>query len=192
MRNKWKIGFLVLIGINILFAIILLSLVTRSYEDVEQKIVKRQAGEHVSFHVKSNKHDLNKLINHYLEEEAADSPIQYRVLLADEVELYGKIPVFSEELNMKLTFKPKALKNGDLVLTAKAMSLGDLPLPISNVLKFISENYKLPKGVIIRPNDELVYINMQQLKLKSDLKIKADKFDLKHDNIAFTISVPVK
>ncbi|AZU63043.1 YpmS family protein [Neobacillus mesonae] len=192
MRNKWKIGFLVLIGINILFAIILLSLVTRSYEDVEQKIVKRQAGEHVSFHVKSNKHDLNKLINHYLEEEAADSPIQYRVLLADEVELYGKIPVFSEELNMKLTFKPKALKNGDLVLTAKSMSLGDLPLPISNVLKFISENYKLPKGVIIRPNDELVYINMQQLKLKSDLKIKADKFDLKHDNIAFTISVPVK
>ncbi|WP_286228920.1 YpmS family protein [Neobacillus mesonae] len=192
MRNKWKIGFMVLIGINILFAIILLSLVTRSYEDVEQKIVKRQAGEHVSFHVKSNKHDLNKLINHYLEEEAADSPIQYRVLLADEVELYGKIPVFSEELNMKLTFKPKALKNGDLVLTAKSMSLGDLPLPISNVLKFISENYKLPKGVIIRPNDELVYINMQQLKLKSDLKIKADKFDLKHDNIAFTISVPVK
>ncbi|WML30975.1 hypothetical protein RCG24_03480 [Neobacillus sp. OS1-32] len=33
---------------------------------------------------------------------------------------------------------------------------------------------------------------MQQLKLKSDLKIKAEQFDLKNDNIAFTILVPVK
>ncbi|GHH98298.1 YpmS family protein [Neobacillus kokaensis] len=192
MKNKWKIGFLVLLGINLLFAIIIYSLITKSYEDVEQKFAKRQAGEHVSFHVKSNKDDLNKLINHYLEEEAADSPIHYRVLLADEVELYGKIPVFSEELNMKLTFEPKALKNGDLVLRQKSMSLGDMPLPISYILRFISDNYKLPNGVIIRPKDELIYINMQQLKLKSDLKIKADRFDLKNDNIAFTILVPVK
>ncbi|MCM3566897.1 YpmS family protein [Neobacillus mesonae] len=192
MKNKWKIGFLVLLGINLLFAIIMLSLVLNSSEDVDKKLAKRPTGDQVSFHVKSNKYDLNKLINHYLEEEAADSPIDYRVLLTDEVELYGKIPVFSEELNLKLTFEPKALKNGDLVLEQKSMSLGQLPLPISYVLKFIKENYKLPKGVDIRPNDKLVYINMEQLKLKSDLKIKADQFDLKRNQIAFTILVPVK
>lgn len=192
MKNKWKIGFLILLGINLLVAIIILSLVIMPSEDIEQKFTNQPKDEHVSFHVKSNRYDLNKLINHYLKEEAADSPIDYRVLLADEVELYGKIPVFSEEINMKLTFEPKALKNGDLVLRQKSMSLGELPLPISYVLKFIEENYKLPKGVIIRPNDKLIYISMQQLKLKSDLKIKADTFDLKNDHIAFTILVPVK
>jgi uncharacterized protein YpmS len=35
-------------------------------------------------------------------------------------------------------------------------------------------------------------VNMQQLKLKSDMKIKANKFDLKNDDIAFTILVPIK
>jgi uncharacterized protein YpmS len=193
MKNKWKIGFLILLGINLLIAIILFSLVLAPSTDKEiSKIKNPTTDDHVSFQVKSNKYDLNRLINHYMKEEAADSPIDYQVLLGTEVELYGTLPFFSEELNLKLTFEPKAQKNGDLVLKQKTMSVGKLHLPISYVLNFISENYKLPKGVEIRPNDQLVYIHMQELKLKSDLKIKADKFDLKKDDISFTILVPVK
>ncbi|MEH7354431.1 YpmS family protein [Neobacillus drentensis] len=192
MKNKWKIGFFLLLGINLLFAIIILSLAMAPSNEKEISKLKSPIGEQVSFHVKSNKYDLNRLINHYLKEEAAGSSIDYRVILGDEVELYGTLPFFSEKLNLKLTFEPKAQKNGDLVLAQQSMSVGKLNLPISYVLNFISENYKLPKGVDIRPNDHLVYIHMQQLKLKSNLKIKADKFDLKKDDITFTILVPVK
>jgi uncharacterized protein YpmS len=192
MKNKWKIGFLLLLGINLLFAIIVITMLMVPSSSTENSKWKGRVGEQVSFHVKTNKQDLNKLINYYLKEEAADSPIGYRVILGDEVELYGTLPFFSQELNMKLTFEPEALKNGDLVLKQKSMSIGSLHLPISYVLKFISENYKLPMGVDIRQNDNLIYINMQQLKLKSDIKIKANKFDLKKDDIAFTILVPVK
>ncbi len=192
MKNKWKIGFLILLGLNLLLAIIILSLIMIPAEQAKNKNGKEPKGDQVAFHVKSNKYDLNRLINHYLQEEAAGSPVDYRVILGDEVELYGTIPFFSEELNMKLTFEPVALKNGDLVLQQKAISIGSLHLPISYVLKFIGENYKLPKGVDIRPNDKLVYVHMQQLKLKSDFKIKVNKFDLKKDDIAFSILVPVK
>lgn len=192
MKNKWKIGFLLLLGINLLFAIVMLSLVMFPSNGPQTSKLNVPMGEHVSFHVKSNKNDLNKLINHYLKEEAADSPIDYQIILGKEVELYGTLPFFSEELNMKLTFEPKALENGDLVLKQKSMTIGSLHLPISYVLNFISENYKIPKGVDIRPKDKLIYVNMKQLKLKSDIKIKADKFDLKKDDIRFTILVPVK
>ncbi|EKN69483.1 hypothetical protein BABA_08651 [Neobacillus bataviensis LMG 21833] len=191
-RNKWKIGFLLLLGINLLIAIIIFSLVISPLDGKEISKINSPTGDHVSFHVKSNKYDLNRLINHYLKEEAADSPIEYRIILGDEVELYGVLPFFSEKLNLKLTFEPIAQKNGDLVLEQKSMSVGKLHLPISYVLNYISENYKLPKGVEIRPNDHLVYVHMQQLKLKSDLQIKADKFDLKKDDIGFTILVPMK
>ncbi|MEH6907863.1 YpmS family protein [Neobacillus drentensis] len=192
MKNKWKIGFLLLFGINLLFAIIMLSLVMFPSKGPQTSKLNVPMGEHVSFHVKSNKNDLNKIINHYLKEEAADSPIDYQIILGREVELYGTLPFFSEELNMKLTFEPKALENGDLVLQQKSMTIGSLHLPISYVLNFISENYKIPKGVDIRPKDKLIYVNMKQLKLKSDIKIKADKFDLNKDDIRFTIQVPVK
>ncbi|MEH7332265.1 YpmS family protein [Neobacillus drentensis] len=192
MKNKWKIGFLLLLGINLLCVIIVLSLIMIPPDDKENGKLKGPNGDYVSFEVNSNKNDLNRLINHYLQEEAADSKIDYRVVLGDEVELYGILPFFSEEINLKLTFEPKALKNGDLVLKQKTMSIGRLNLPISYVLNFIRENYKLPMGVDIRPNEKKVYVKMQNLKLKSDLKIKVRKFNLKKDDIAFTILVPVK
>ncbi len=192
MKNKWKRGFFLLLGLNGLIVIILLTLIMIPAGEngkVQQNIPDNES---VSFEVKSNKADLNRLINQYIKKEAADSPIEYSVRLEDEVELYGTLPFFSQEVDLKLTFEPEALDNGDLVLKQKSISVGSLPLPVSYVLKFIKENYKLPKGVDIQPNEKLIYVEMKQLKLKSDVKIKANRFDLLKDDIAFTILVPVE
>jgi uncharacterized protein YpmS len=192
MKNKWKKGFFLLLGIDLLIFILIISLVLTPSDETGKVKNSKSNKDTVSFKIKSNKNDLNQLINHYLKKEAADTPIDYQVRLGNEVELYGEIPFFSEKLNMKLTFVPKALENGDLQLKQKSISLGSLHLPVSTVLVFIRDNYKLPVGVDIRPNDKLVYVHMQQLKLKSDLKVKVDKFDLKKDDIAFTLLVPVE
>jgi uncharacterized protein YpmS len=192
MKNKWKTGFFLLVGFNLLFGIILLSLIlvpANKNEKIQQTVPDNK---NVSFQVKSNKVDLNVLINQYIKKEAADSPIEYSIQLQDEVELYGTLQFFSQEVDLKLTFVPEALDNGDLVLKQRSISVGSLPLPVSYVLKFIKENYKLPNGVDIQPNDKMIHVHMQQLKLKSDVKIKVNKFDLVKDDIAFTILVPVE
>jgi uncharacterized protein YpmS len=192
MKNKWKTVFFVLLGINLIFVAVLFSLVLAPADDQANKNVKLPKGETVSFNVKSNKNDLNLLINHYLKQEAADSPIDYRVILGDEVELYGSLPLFSQKVNLKLTFEPEALNNGDLQLKQKSISIGSLHLPVSYVMKFIKENYKIPKGVDILPDEKRIYVHMQQLNIKSDIRVKVNKFNLKKDDIAFTIFVPVE
>jgi uncharacterized protein YpmS len=192
MKNKWKLAFYVLLCLNVVLLALGIVLVKSPIEDTKVKQINVPSGDSVSFHVASNKNDLNRLINHYLEKEVSETPINYRVLLGNEVELYGTIPFFSEELDMKLTFEPEALKNGDLVLRQKEISIGRLQLPVAYVLKFIRDQYKLPKGVTIQPNDELIYISMANIKLKSDIKIKVDEFDLKRDKISFNLLVPVK
>jgi uncharacterized protein YpmS len=192
MKNKWKTGFFLILGLNLIMVIILLSLIlvpADEKEKIKQNIPDEKS---VSFQVKSNKADLNVLINQYIKKEAADSPIDYSIQLQDEVELYGTLKFFSQEVDLKLTFVPEALDNGDLVLKQRSISVGSLPLPVSYVLKFIKDNYKLPKGVDILPNDKMIHVHMEQLKVKSDVKIKANKFDLVKDDIAFTIVVPVE
>ncbi|MCM3692716.1 YpmS family protein [Neobacillus niacini] len=191
MKNKWKTGFFLILGLNLIIVIILLSLIMVP-ADEKVKLQTIPDDKSVSFQVKSNKADLNVLINQYIKKEAADSPIDYSIQLQDEVELYGTLKFFSQEVDLKLTFVPEALENGDLVLKQKSISVGSLPLPVSYVLKFIKDNYKLPKGVDILPNDKMIHVHMEQLKVKSDVKIRANKFDLVKDDIAFTIVVPVE
>lgn len=192
MKNKWKTGFFLLLGFIVIIVIILLALIMIPADEKGRIQQTLPDNKNVSFEVKSNKADLNVLINQYIKKEAADSPIKYNVQLQDEVELYGTLQFFSDEVDLKLTFEPEALDNGDLVLKQKSISVGSLHLPVAYVLRFIKENYKLPNGVEIHPNQKIVHVNMQQLEIKSDVRIKVKTFDLIKDDITFTILVPVE
>jgi uncharacterized protein YpmS len=192
MKNGWKFGFFGLLGIDLVIVIFIAAmLLTPASESVTPNI-KEPAEGFIPLYVQTNKEDLNKLINSYLKKEAENSPVDYQVKLGNEVELYGKIPFFNEELNMMLSFEPKALANGDLILKQKNISVGNLRLPVTNVLKIIEDNYQLPQGVDIQPNQKLVYIDMERLKFKNKTKVKAETFDLKQNRIVFSILVPVK
>lgn len=149
-----------------------------------------EANRDVQFQVQTNKAELNKMINHYIEEEGLKSPIDYKVILKDEVELFGTMKVFTQNIEMKLTFEPESLENGDLILNQKSISIGQIQLPVPFVLQFIQEQYDFPEWVSIHPNDELVYVSLQNMKLKSDIKVKVNKFDLRNDDITFTLQVP--
>ncbi|WP_053366855.1 YpmS family protein [Bacillus sp. FJAT-27245] len=192
MRNRWRTAFFVLLGLVLAALVTIFILATVPPDGMKKEQTKVKEGETVSFLIRTNRDDVNKLINHYLEKEVADTPVDYQVRVNDEVELYGTVPFFSQELNMKLTFVPEALDNGDMLLRQKSISVGQLRLPVPYVLEFIRKSYKLPKGVEIRSNERQVIVHMQQLKLKSDAKLMANSFDLEKDDISFTLLVPVK
>jgi uncharacterized protein YpmS len=193
MRIKnWKRAFFILLVINLgilLFLFISISI------PIKEKRIQQAESElqgYVPFLIHTKKDNLNRVINHYIEKEAAGGPIDYNVVLRDEVELYGTIPIFTEEIQMKLTFVPEALDNGDLILKQKSMAIGQMQLPVTYVLKFIADRYRLPKGVTIQPKEKLVYISMQKLKLKSDFKVRVNEFNLNSDDISFQLYVPTK
>lgn len=189
----WKRLFYLLLVINgavVITFFIFFTLLFKSSGE-EAKILNQPKDENdVYFQVKTNKHDLNKVINHYLEEELSGK-IDYRIILTDEVELYGTLPVFNREVEMKLTFEPHALENGDIELEQKTMSIGKLSLPVSYVLKFIQNSYEFPDWVIIQPDKETIYMSLQNMELKSNLDVRVDEFHLKNDDISFSLGVPI-
>lgn len=191
-ERKWKRLFLLLIGINILVIVTLLIIINLPSVDDDYIAKNIKYDEYVPFNIQTNKQDLNQVINHYLDEEGLTGGIDYQVILNEEVELYGSLSVFSQDVQMKLAFEPKALENGDIVLQQKSISVGQLQLPVSRVLKFVADKYKLPKWVVIQPNEERIYVSLQNMKLKSDVKVKVDEFNLKNDDIRFTLMVPVR
>jgi uncharacterized protein YpmS len=191
MKNKWKVAFFGLLGALIAGFVIILLMVFAPAKDDELPENKANNNREVGFDVRSNKHDLNLIIKHYIEEEGLKGPVEYDVQLKDDVELLGSVPVFTSDIDFELKFEPKALKNGDILLKQKSISVGALNLPVSYVLKVIRDSYNFPEWVKIQPNDELIYVSLQDMKLKSDIKVRAKEFDLKEDNIMFRLLVPV-
>ena len=190
---NWKRLFILLLGLNVALVFLLFTFFLFMINDTgnETKIPTIDPTQkQVALQIKTNKQDLNRVINHYLEKELS-STYDYKVLLTDQVELYGAIPIFNEELNVKLTFEPKPLENGDLELQQKNMSIGNLSLPPSLVLKFIQNSYSLPEWIMIQPSKEKIYVSLNTFKLKSNFKVLVDEFNLKDDDIRFSLQLPM-
>ncbi|NMH70412.1 YpmS family protein [Bacillus sp. RO3] len=191
MKNKWKIGFFVLLGGVLLGLAIIASMIFMPIKDDTLPKDSKNTNQEVGFNVDTNKRDLNLIIEHYIEEEGIKGPVDYSVELKDDVELKGSVPVFTSNLDFKLNFEPKALENGDILLKQKSISVGQLNLPVSYVMKVMRDSYNFPNWVKIQPNDEMIYVSLQNMKLKSDIKVRAKEFNLKEDNISFRLLVPV-
>ncbi|MFC4322781.1 YpmS family protein [Litchfieldia salsa] len=142
--------------------------------------------------VVTNKKDLTKLINHYLEAEFKDQILNYKVLLTEKVMLIGSIPAFGKEIDLVMTFEPIPQKNGDLLLEQESISVGNVQLPVSFVLRYISDNYALPGWITIDAAEQSVYASITDLQLKSDVNVRVETFNLKNDDISFSLIVPVE
>ncbi|PKR85832.1 YpmS family protein [Heyndrickxia camelliae] len=193
VKNRWKIAFFTLLIIIVLFIFVIgfFAFLPTGKETLPNTTINND--KFVQFHIKTNKADLNKLINHYIEKEGLDGPIKYNVYLKNDVELTGSLPVFSENVLLKMTFQPKALNNGDLILKQKTISIGHLNLPVTYVLKFIKNSYKLPDWVSINPDEKTVYVGLQKMDIgKSDIRARLDKFNLRENDISFSLLFPVE
>ncbi|PAQ13426.1 hypothetical protein CD798_15145 [Bacillaceae bacterium SAOS 7] len=186
MKNFWKYACIGIVAVNLFVLIAIGVMLFSPIKDAAMPTDAPLEGA-VEFQVKSNKEDLNRMIQSYIEKEAKNSPIELNMYLKDEVIMYGQIPVFSSGIDYKLTFEPKALDNGDIVLKQKEMKMGRVDLPVSYVMKTARDAYPFPKWVKFMPNDQMIYLSLNELELKSDVKVRADRFDLKKDDIQFTL-----
>ncbi|OCA83462.1 DUF2140 family protein [Pradoshia sp. D12] len=190
--NKWKGLFLGLLAINLIAACILIYWTTRPIKDEESLNKLATNDEKVEIPFTSNKEDLNRIINYYIEEESSDSPIKYEVLLKESLELYGTLSAFGRNVEIKVLFEPVTLENGDLLLKHEAIQIGGMSLPATFVLNYINEKYDTPEWVMIRPKEKNIYLALSQMDLKSGITVKAKSFDLKNDEIKLSLLVPVE
>ena len=96
--QKWKKLFFLLLSLIIIFILVILVLL--KIPATEEKYISEDlnTNDYVPFKIQTDKQDLNQLINHYLKKEGLTGAIDYKVILNDEVELYGQIPVFSQDI----------------------------------------------------------------------------------------------
>ncbi|WP_099362837.1 YpmS family protein [Fredinandcohnia onubensis] len=190
VKNKWKFLFLTLLAVNLVCVLIFFGLLFAPNKEVAPKENVVSSND-VNLSVETNKEDLTRVINNFLKKEAKDNPLNYKVLLTERVMLLGTITVFGKEIDMVMTFKPEVIENGDLLLQQEAFTVGQVSLPVSFVLRYINDYYNLPEWVQIDSKKQDIYVYLSEMKMKSDMKVAVETFNLSKDELRFKLQVPI-
>lgn len=190
--KRWQIILLVIAGIIIgIFAVLVFRINSkREPESITQKT--SIASKEPTFQVQLTKAQTNELMNYYLNEFQKDSKVKYSFVLENQALLQGTFPFMGHDLNFYLYFEPTVTDGGNVQLKAKSISIGTLSLPISELMKYVKTQFKLPAWVIVNSKDEIIELHLNEFQLKGGMYLGAEKIDLLGDEIKFNVFLPTK
>lgn len=192
-KNNWKNLFLSLLTVNIVVLISLLTLVFWPTKD-EEILMNEPFDEQDSseFTVRTTKHNLNELVNAYIDQLLQDTKHHYQISLDDDVHLIGEVPVFSTTVPLSIHLEPIVLDHGDVVLKQKSIHVGLLKLPNKKIMEYIDKYLAMPEWVTVQPKDESIHVAVSEMDIKSNFRVAVENFDLDANNLSFKIKVPYK
>ncbi|MBP2100313.1 YpmS family protein [Enterococcus rivorum] len=188
--NRWKVAFLIMIGILIGTCAFIGLRVTQVREPNYRPapIADRQGKPVLT--MQSNKQQVNDLIDFFLSDFQEGSDIKYKFYLENEALLNGTFNVLGHPIQFYLYFDPYVMNDGNVQLKAKSLSIGTLGLPIKEILKFVQRDYKLPNWVEVDPSESLILLRLDQFRMQNGLFVRAEKINLVDDDIRMNIYLP--
>lgn len=185
-KNYWKYAFIALVAVLVVgFGYLgtkVLSSPTENYQ-VSSKI----SNDNKVFTVNMNKEEANKMAQYYLKNTLNNGKTEYQLVLKKDAELSGAIKFLGAKIHFTILMQPYAKTNGDVLLKAKEMKIGDLSLPISFVMNYIKNSFKTPDWVSINGKDKTMLLKFTKFTTKEGYGIRAKNIDLKHDKLSFEV-----
>lgn len=187
--NKWKVAFLILLGIVIGSAGFFFYRAGQIREDIPSATNSKRAGTPV-LSVQSSKDQLNSLMDFYLENYQKKADVTYQFRLENQALLTGQFKILGQPITFYLYFDPFVTDDGNVLLKADSLSIGTLSLPIKQVMSMIEKNFKFPKWVQFDTKEQTVLLRLDQFKMDNGLFVKAERINLVEDDIQVSLYLP--
>ncbi|OIM03799.1 hypothetical protein ATX49_05170, partial [Oenococcus oeni] len=133
-KNKWFLAFWSLLAIILIMVFsIFFALFSDSYQSKDSRSSIQDSD--ATFNVVLTRKQVNAISAKFLKEQK----IKNLSISADskQVYVYGDIKFLGSKLNVGVIFDPSVTKNGNVLLKAKKLVAGSMPLPIGTVMSYI-------------------------------------------------------
>lgn len=188
-RNIWKWAFAAVIIILIGGGIYLYTQVTAP---VEKQTASQPIKEsNSSFEVDLNSQQVNALADNYLARLQKGKKTKYGFMVGKKyATVTGSTKFLGTKINFALNFTPIRQANGNVLLKAKGLAVGRLNLPITYVMGYIKNKYKLPTWVELNQKKKTILLDLNQYSRHHNLQYSAKKISLKNGDFRFLVTVP--
>lgn len=192
-KNKWKRYFFYLLVSNLIVILGVIGLVFWPISN-NNVISNSDESEQISseFVVRTTKHNLNDLVNAYIDKLLDGTKHHYRVILEDDVHLLGELPIFSATVPLSIHLEPFVQDDGNVILKQKSISVGMLKLPNKKIMEYVKRYLTMPHWVQVDPENEEIHVSVTEMDIKSNFKVSVEHFDLQANHLAFKINVPYR
>lgn len=181
--NGWFWGFWLLV---VVLLIGVGSMVTLANQPATHSAVTTSSNNNgSSFNIVLNKDQINKLAAHYLAEKQVGQGQKISFAINEYVNIYGKVNVLGQSLDAGIAMVPHVTTDGNVVLKAHAINVGQLQLPTRLVLGIFSRTYKMPEWVVINPRQNEIVLQLNQLKTLDGFKFAAKTIDIPANRFEF-------
>lgn len=189
--NVWKVAFFVLSGAIVLLLSLVIYWATSPVDTPiaapNNMLVKKTDSVLI---VETTAEDFEKMAMKYLSKELKNSSLPVDVEVNDAIQLFSEIIVFGVEVPVSMKFDPIVNDHGNIHLKQREVNVGSLHIPPTMVLKLMNEAIEFPQWMVIRPNEEEIFVDLSNLTLTSGAKVRAKEIDLESNYIKLEVVVP--
>lgn len=188
--NKWKVAFFLLAG-AVLFTVVFIVYMATS--KVEERAIPEQAQAtgHV-LTVQTTAKEFEAIAKKYMGKgPLGKSPIPVEMEVNEQVQLFSELIVFGITVPISMDFEP-IVSDGNIRLKQTEVNVGKLNIPPSTVLKLMKDAIEFPDWMIVRPNEEEIYVDLSRINIASGSRVRAKEIDLANDKILLDIIIPAE
>ncbi|WP_318766094.1 YpmS family protein [Lactiplantibacillus carotarum] len=154
-------------------------------------ITKTSNTDAASVPIEMNRQQLNALASYYLADLQKGQDLKYRfVVRQDAAYLLGTTKVLGQDVSFVITMQPSVIDDGNISLKATKLSVGTMSLPISFVINYINNNYKIPSWVKLSAKNKTINLYLNKIVGKHDVRYSVDKVDLQNNRFKFQMHIP--
>ncbi|MDF7626666.1 YpmS family protein [Leuconostocaceae bacterium ESL0723] len=136
-----------------------------------------------SFDLTLNRDQINGLAGSYLKDQG-NGNLNF-VVEPKDVKVTGQVKVLGQNLNSQMILDPETNSDGNIVLKAKSITLGQIDLPVKVAMGYIKAMYDGPSYVIFQPDQEQILIDMSKVGNKQGLSFKSTGIDMDKNQYKF-------
>lgn len=188
--NKWKVAFFLLVGSIILSIIIFIVWAISPAEDVPIPSEKAVNPSDSVFLVETTADDFEKLAMKYLSEELNNPSLPIDIVVDKDIRLNSELTVFGVTVPFSMEFEPTVNEDGNIRLKQTEVNVGKLNIPPITVLKLMNDAIPFPAWIVVRPNEEEIFVDLSKLRLVSGSRVRAKEIDLENNRILLEVVLP--
>ena len=187
--NGWKWAFFVLLAAIIIGGAVV---VHKAAAPAPAPEVSRpvQATD-TSLTVALNRKQVNALSANYLNQFLKGERVKYHFIVGVKyATLIGDTKFMGVKIRFAINFIPQMTKEGNILLKAKGLSVGQLNIPLKFVMGYIAKNYNIPKWVSIDAKNKTILLDLNRYSKHRSLKYSAEDINMEDGRFRFLITVP--